>query len=94
MGDYLQIGAKVTKIAENTFHTEQPCELKDGGYTAECGWSDEDEAWVARLRGIHCGDCLGTGPSRIGALLDLAIALGNTIDTFAPPPRGLGPTHA
>jgi hypothetical protein len=53
------------------------------GYRITVGWSEPDEAWIARASGMTAfvpGEAIGTGPTKEAALLDLCCALCATVD--------------
>jgi hypothetical protein len=74
---------RVHEVAKNQFWVEQGLEYDDG-YRVTVGWSDEDNAWIARCSGLSTGDALADGPTREAALLDLACSLAATVDAVNP----------
>lgn len=71
-------------IGENTAVHEVGINYEDG-YRVTVGWSDEDDAWIARCSGVSTGDVIADGVSKEMALLDLAISLASTIDAINQP---------
>ena len=62
---------------------EGPLDYSDF-YRVTVGWSEEDDAWLARCSGVSTGDVIGDGQSREEALLCLACALAATVDAVNP----------
>jgi hypothetical protein len=83
MSDAALIAPRVREVGPSTWLAEYGVAHEDG-YQVTVGWSHEDEAWIAQVTGMHCGDVIGTGPSREQALLDCCCALGSVIDSFGP----------
>ena len=52
------------------------------GYRVTVGWSDEDDAWIARITGVSTGDVLAHGDTKEEALLALACSAAATIDAI------------
>ncbi len=60
---------------------ECPVAYEDG-YRVSVGWSEEDDAWLARCEGMKTGGVLADGPERETAALALCTSLAATADAI------------
>lgn len=72
------------KIDNGVGYVEFGIDYADG-YRVTVGWSDEDEAWIARITGVSTGDVLAHGYTKEEALLALACSAAATIDAINDP---------
>lgn len=85
MSERTESNGRTIRIGDNTVNHEPGLDYVDG-YHVTVGWSEEDNAWIARCSGTSAGEVLADGVSREYALLDLAISLAATIDAVNEPP--------
>jgi hypothetical protein len=52
------------------------------GFRVTVGWSDDDNAWIARISGVSTGDVIADGDTKEKALLALACSAAATIDAL------------
>lgn len=71
---------RTVEIAANSVYHEFGIDFTDG-VRVTVGWSEEDDAWIARVTGCaHDSACLADGPTKEAALLNLACAMAATLD--------------
>lgn len=72
---------RTIRLAENTVHHESGVDYWDG-YRVTVGWSEEDDAWIARISGTAAGECIADGVSKETALLALACSIAASMDAL------------
>lgn len=82
MADKTESASRV-KMDNGVGYVEFGIDYSDG-YRVTVGWSDEDDAWIARITGVSTGDVLAHGDTKEEALLALACSASATIDAVNP----------
>ncbi len=76
---------RLVMTGENTAQWTQAFEHIDGELRVTCGWSDEDNAWIAEFSGVEGGNPMAHGSTQLEALASLCGAVAAHVSASASP---------